>query len=640
MREWIILDLLYKRGNQPLRMNELITEMNLSERTLQDAIRSLEKAGLNNGFLIHRIRGQGYTLEVTDSTLLENYMQDGRAKQKAAYPADKEERRLQLIRLLLQSNSYQPIDFLAEQLDVSRSTLIADLNAAELALDEFELTLSRRSHYGILVEGGERNFRKAFSRFVLGTGSDTRRSKDFRAFESGFDTDKLKTYMLQQLKEKVLTISDVFLDNIVTHIVILLYRISRQNLIVAGQEVPDIPEPIYLELSRKLSKWIKANYNVSLPEDEILYLALHLSGKTTTEQMSVEKKQQLRTGIADILERLDREFLTRFSLDQNLIDSLVLHMLPLLNRLYYNLQLDNPIVEDIYSEYANAFLISFRFADMIEDLYGFSMSRDEAGYVALHFAAYLERMKQQNLEQYRRIVVICSTGAGSAQLIKLKLETIFPKALVVTASSAEFEEIVKRPVDLILTTIPLNSAQADKPIIHIKQLLDDVEIQRIKELIATRISRSQPSYKLLDFKELFRRELFHIGSSEDYQRLLSERCEEMVELGYAESDFPIQVMMRENKFTTIYKNGVAGPHPMRMSAIRDCIGVTLLDKPVYGADKPVRIVFLINLQPGQLFLHKEISKLLLVLMEREDYRNRLLTVTDYDSFIREMERLL
>lgn len=77
-----------------------------------------------------------------------------------------------------------------------------------------------------------------------------------------------------------------------------------------------------------------------------------------------------------------------------------------------------------------------------------------------------------------------------------------------------------------------------------------------------------------------------------------------------------------------------------MSAIRDCISVTVLKKPLIYEGKPVQLIFLINLGPGQLFLHKEISKLLLVLMEKEDSRNRLLNTNSYEQFMNEIENLL
>jgi lichenan operon transcriptional antiterminator len=268
------------------------------------------------------------------------------------------------------------------------------------------------------------------------------------------------------------------------------------------------------------------------------------------------------------------------------------------------------------------------------------MSRDEAGYVALHFATHLERMKQQKLEQFKRIAVICSTGGGSAHLIRLKLESVFPNASVITASENEIREILSKPIDLILTTVPLEEHKSDKPVIHIKHLLDDSELHRIKEIIAIQINHKQPSYKFIDFKELFRPELFHLSGPDHYVDLLTERCEEIVAHGFAGELFVEQVLAREGKFTTIYTNGVAGPHPMRMSAVKDCINVTLLQKPIVYEGKQVQFIFIINLKVGQLFLHKEISKLLLLMMEKEEIRKTLLQVTSFEQFMKEIENLL
>ncbi|MEK4039473.1 BglG family transcription antiterminator [Paenibacillus sp. FSL L8-0493] len=640
MREYTIVNILYTRKS-PVRMSELIAEVGLSERTLRDVIRALDKTGEANGFGIRMIRGQGYLLEIGDEAKFSSYQEKGMLQLDQVDLDNKQSRQQYLLFYLLQNDGYQSMDNMAEEIGVSRSTIISDLKEVEQRLAAFRLSLKRRAHYGMKIEGEEQDFRKAFSYFILQSGHTLQHTEDFHAFSQDFDAEQLKGFLLQILKEKELKISDVFLDNILTHLFILLYRVSKHNFIVAGQALQGTPELLYQDIARSIADFISSHYRIKLPADEIDYLALHISGKTIMERMSEETKSHLREGITAILERLDREFLTGFTQDHELREALLLHMFPLLNRLYYNLQLGNPLVEDVYSQYANVFVISFRFAEIVEEQYGFRMSRDEAGYVALHFATHLERMQQRNLEKFKRIAVICSTGGGSAQLIRLKLEAVFPKASVITASITEVEEISSKPVDLILSTVPLATEIKEKPVIHIKQLLDDQEIQRIKEILSLQINRTEPSYKLMDFKDLFRRELFHLsGSDEDYMELLKQRCREIVGNHYAADDFPEQVLLREQKFTTIYKNGVAGPHPMRMSAIRDCISVTVLKKPLIYEGKPVQLIFLINLGPGQLFLHKEISKLLLVLMEKEDSRNRLLNTNSYEQFMNEIENLL
>ncbi|RRJ62072.1 PRD domain-containing protein [Paenibacillus oralis] len=641
MREYTILHILYTK-RLPVRMSELIAEVGLGERTVRGVIRSLDRTGAKHGFGIKTIRNQGFLLEIEEENRFAAYLEHVRRLRSMVDSDNAASRQQYIIYYLLQSDAFKSMDQVAEEMGISRTTLTSDLKEVELKIAPFQLELLRRSHYGVKIEGEEKNIRKAFSHFILQNHQAIEQNEDFNKFSRKFDAhkDQLKAYLLQVLKEKELRISDVFLNNIVTHLFILLYRISKSNYIVSGQAMLKTPEPLYRDIAEKIADWVVQHYEMALPPDEMDYLALHISGKTIVEHIGEDTKQELQQGISVILRRLDQEFLTGFSLDEDLQQSLLMHMFPLLNRLYYNLQLDNPLVEDVYSEYANVFVISFRFAEIIEEQYGFKMSRDEVGYVALHFATHLERKKQQNLEQFKRIAVICSTGAGSAHLIRLKLEAVFPKASVITASISEMEDMLNRPVDLILTTVPLATDFKEKPVIHIKSLLDDQEIQRIRELLSLRIDPSRPSYKLSDFKDLFRRELFHLSGPEDYMKLLEERCQEIVGKQYAAEDFPRQVLLRERKFTTIYKNGVAGPHPMRMSAIKDCINVTLLKKPALFEDKLVQCIFIINLQPGQLFLHKEISKLLLTLMEKDDVRSRILAVTSFEQFMKEIENFL
>lgn len=57
MREYTIVNILYTRKS-PVRMSELIAEVGLSERTLRDVIRALDKTGEANGFGIRMIRSR------------------------------------------------------------------------------------------------------------------------------------------------------------------------------------------------------------------------------------------------------------------------------------------------------------------------------------------------------------------------------------------------------------------------------------------------------------------------------------------------------------------------------------------------------------------------------------------------------
>ncbi|MNP56972.1 putative licABCH operon regulator [compost metagenome] len=114
----------------------------------------------------------------------------------------------------------------------------------------------------------------------------------------------------------------------------------------------------------------------------------------------------------------------------------------------------------------------------------------------------------------------------------------------------------------------------------------------------------------------------------------------LIESGYAVEGFDESVLERERKFTTIYKNGVAGPHALKLEAIKDVVSVAVYDRSFEWQGRAVQIVFLINLQQGHLFLHREISRLLLLVMEDNRILERLVNAKDFDQFKIELERII
>lgn len=161
MREYTIVNILYTRKS-PVRMSELIAEVGLSERTLRDVIRALDKTGEANGFGIRMIRGQGYLLEIGDEAKFSSYQEKGMLQLDQVDLDNKQSRQQYLLFYLLQNDNYQSMDNMAEEIGVSRSTIISDLKEVEQRLAAFRLSLKRRAHYGMKIEGKSKTSVKPF----------------------------------------------------------------------------------------------------------------------------------------------------------------------------------------------------------------------------------------------------------------------------------------------------------------------------------------------------------------------------------------------------------------------------------------------------------------------------------------------
>lgn len=187
--------------------------------------------------------------------------------------------------------------------------------------------------------------------------------------------------------------------------------------------------------------------------------------------------------------------------------------------------------------------------------------------------------------------------------------------------------------DIILSTIPLETEYLDVPIIQIKNMIDDQELNRIVDMTDSYLSLQTSKENIFNFKSLFSKEYFQILDDGKYIDIIKEQSKKMMVNKVAANNFTDLVLERENRFSTIYENGIAGPHPIKLNAIKDTIGVTILKQPIEWQDKEVQIIFLINLKRGHLFLHKEISKFLMQIIDQEEIKHGIIQSSNYEEFI-------
>lgn len=151
--------------------------------------------------------------------------------------------------------------------------------------------------------------------------------------------------------------------------------------------------------------------------------------------------------------------------------------------------------------------------------------------------------------------------------------------------------------------------------------------------------------KILDVNQfilsLFDPNWFQIEKhAKNYLELLANEGARLETQGWVEQGFKQSILKREKMIDTIYQQGVAGPHPMEQAAIREVIDVILLKKPLLYGDKQVKIIFLINIKKDHLNLHKEISRLMIKMMEDPMLDSQLTKIMNFQDFMSYMKSLM
>lgn len=638
MRQEKIVEYLYAK-KQAIAPKALAAEFQISERTLANDIKWLKEIGSNEGFTVERIRSAGYQLKVLDNDRFRSYLMQSKQQEQVDHSSPQE--RIKNIELLLLFHEeYITMQQIAEWLDVSLSTVKADIKQVEQFCTDYELSLFSKAHYGLKILGTESKKRRAILYLIRNTLHTPVLTEKYKEFNFTFDEAALRHFLQEQLQKNQLKISDIVYENIVQHIRLLSFRMLQNNTLSNDEVAETTIIDGYERLTEELVGYLEETYDLVFSNVEKNYLEEQLRGKFTVLENG-DGNQQLKQAIEKALEHVDRQYHTEFRKDQGLANALLMHVAPLLQRLYTGHQLENPIIEDIYTQYANVFNVAMVFINELNKDLDTDISKDEIGYVAIYFAASLEKQSNQVIDDYQKIAVICSTGGGAAYLLKVNLERLFNNAEVETFALNEMDQI-DASFDLLIYTVPLEQADFEIPIIYTKTIVSQAEITKIeKDLNLLRESQN----KVFDVHQfilsLFADEWFQIKEpSEDYLTLLENEGAHLEEQGWVKQGFKQSVLNREKMIDTIYQQGVAGPHPMEQAAIKEVIDVILLKKPLIYREKKVRIIFLINIKKDHLNLHKEISRLMIKMMDDPMLDTQLTKITNFQDFKSYMKSLM
>jgi mannitol operon transcriptional antiterminator len=148
------------------------------------------------------------------------------------------------------------------------------------------------------------------------------------------------------------------------------------------------------------------------------------------------------------------------------------------------LALDNPLLSEVRAKFAAAYRAAEDVARALESHWHLAVPPAEIGYVAIHIAAAMERVKLMHQESPRALLV-CGAGIGTAQLLATRLRSSVPEIKVgrIVSAFRVREAIAREHYDLIITTCQV--ASCGVPVVRVSPLLIDDDLVRIQRVLDT-----------------------------------------------------------------------------------------------------------------------------------------------------------
>lgn len=628
---------------KPLTGQQLAFSIDVTSRTIRNDIKELNSYLEDYGVEIVSKSGEGYSIPAKSREKLNKLMvlfQDEKSKKNKPkiIPSNPQDRVGYLVsRLLISSLSDEEhLDFfdLADELAIGSSTLKKDFRSVESIIKNYGLKISNTKKYGIRIVGEEAHIRYCISQYVFNS-VDAISLEDNPIYQVVFDSKTIaeaKRILEEEISESELSLTDVAYKNLLIHLLIMLKRSEKfEPVNYKDIDLRSFENTQEFKCAQRITNKLEHSFQMRLESEKYYITQLLLSSQrfqTNSEQGNTFN------GTPKILEVIRDKTGIDLLDDQLLVLSLDTHLSTALQRIRFNMNIRNDLLDMIKTKYPLAFELAILAGKIIQEEYSLKMHENEIGFIAMHFAVALERKGLNSETEAKKIIIVCGSGMVTAMLMKEKIEALFSdriKIVELCPSSGLTQEKVD-DIDFVLTTVPCSNVVSEK-IIRVKIFLDDQDIKTISAAVTGHLEEK------IDLSEIIKRNLFFpeldLSSKSEVLEFMTEQARKH---DYISESVKESIFKREEMATTELGSLLAIPHALLNDMENASIGVAVLKKPVIWDEEKVQVVLLLNIPNEFRNMWDVLFKRLYQNLIEEQGVLHLIQNRDYDEFISELKK--
>lgn len=632
-RQKMILNYLLQK-DKIISGQELAKEYDVTTRTIRNDIVAIEEILANDsGIHIESIRGKGYKVEVFQNKKLFSFLKKINDNTESN-PIEPEERVNYIVNRLLLSSEYLKIDELADELFISRSTLQNDLLNVKVVLGKFGLKIVSKPGHGVCLIGDEKERRYAISEQIVSEISNHNNSNFENIILPEAEINFLKKIVLKQLKQANLNLSDMSLNNLIVHIAIACKRV-REGSYIQNTSASISHEKEFL-VAKNIVEQIENELNISFPDIELTYIAMHLMGTkiffNKNERKSWGKLEHEISSVSKEMIKVAEEKLNMdFEEDTELLAALSLHLKPVLHRYENNMSIRNTMLDAIKINYPIAFEAGVSASKVLEKRFNIIVDESEIGFIALHIGAAIERKKTK--KSIKNCLVVCTTGLGSSRLLYYKLKSKFGDRINIigTTELHNIDLYDEKSIELIISTVPLPS-NIKIPFIVVDVLLGS---KAIKEL-ENEINSTNESFSNLYLNQRTIYLQKHLKTSDEVIKYI---CSDLIGKKLVSKEITESVLTRESTASTSFGNYVAMPHPLEAFSNDTFWSLLTLKEPIMWNDKEVQIVCFLHVASSDMDELEPLYKELLSLLDDEESVKKIIDAKNKEEVFKILEKI-
>jgi mannitol operon transcriptional antiterminator len=514
-----------------ITLQEISKEVGVSRRTILREMNSVYSWFDKRGFPVERHASKGISLQITEQD--EISLKRELSEEQIVHIYNKKERTLYIITELLMSKETLKLSYFSKVLDVSEASISSDLNHVEEYLQKFNLSLERKQGYGVEVLGRERDKRRALVDIIYEM-LDGKQLRDAVQKQIGMGeknvkiTNRIRISLLNMIDYETITViekairlsekemgyklSESSYIALAVHLALACKRIMKNEMI---EMRPVILEELKINdeylVANNLITFLRKELNLVIPDDEIGYVTLHLKGARYKSGLfdsniikfneTVISNYELTSVINKIIKYASEK--TGYNLKQvdSLLVGLVDHLRPAIARVQLSLDIRNPLLDKIKTDYKEIFEVSKEASKEITKQFGIELPESEIGYIAIHIGSAIEQIKySKDTSHYTyNVVVTCISGIGTSKMLAERLKKEFSNVKIVEVFSTTYVKddwLINNEIDLILTTVYFDNEIV--PVLMVNPLLPPKDVKKVEQKLNSLAILNKKEQKIED----------------------------------------------------------------------------------------------------------------------------------------------
>ncbi|MCS4485791.1 BglG family transcription antiterminator [Staphylococcus americanisciuri] len=573
---------------------ELADQFHVSERTIQYDLAYIESFQ------------EQYQLEVVRNKHLGIMINDSAVIQKAEYDArvvhySKEERKDYILLRLFEAIQPVSSNMLAEMLHVSRRTVVEDLKAVQSELAHYELRLEYVYNKGFVIEGNEKALREAYANVVHTYFQHAAPHLGIVNFSQD-ELEHIRRIVVSALRHQQVQLVQEAIDGLIFHIVIAIHRARDQfHFEIPDAEYQRLQNTEAFQLALDMTEQLEALFDVAFPETEAAFITLHLLGAKGTTFHVKDDVDELGCIIQTFIQQVSAQMGVPFVRDHKLCTNLLTHLQPALHRMRFDMMHTNPLKAEIIRDYHDLITVIQQQVKILESAYQVVFNDDELAYLALHFASSMERVNATKAARIK-VILLCGSGVGTSQLLKSRIQNIYPELEIVDAFSIyDISEsfLQSQGIDYIISTVSVDRFSV--PVMTVTPFLNKADRAQINQMINAHRETTVAHHQLVGptLKDvLLERHVLTGQFAENRTAAIHQSVGLLVASGHVDEQYAQDILTQLNRFGPYM---VISPHIALMHAHFEYVQV------------PVSMA-LVHYQEGVVFNHERFDPVKVVIV--------------------------